>query len=31
MAFPAGNVKTAEEFEQFIDAQIQSELRRESD
>ena len=31
MAFPAGNVKTAEEFEKFIDAQIESELRRESD
>ncbi|HIY46620.1 MAG TPA: trigger factor [Candidatus Alistipes faecigallinarum] len=31
MAFPAGNVKSAEEFEQFIDAQIESELRRESD
>ena len=28
MAFPAGNVKTAEEFEKFIDAQIESELRR---
>ena len=28
---PAGNVKTAEEFEKFIDAQIESELRRESD
>ena len=31
MAFPGGNVKTAEEFEAFIDAQITSELRRESD
>lgn len=31
MAFPNGNVKTAEEFEQFIDAQIESELRRECD
>ena len=31
MAFPAGKVKSAEEFEQFIDAQIESELRRESD
>lgn len=31
MAFPAGDVKTNEEFERFIDAQIASELRRESD
>ena len=31
MAFPGGNVKTAEEFEAYIDAQISSELRRESD
>ena len=31
MAFPEGNVKSAEEFEKFIDAQIESELRRESD
>ena len=31
MAFPAGNVKSAEEFEKFIDTQIESELRRESD
>ena len=31
MAFPGGNVKTAEEFEAYIDAQIASELRRESD
>ncbi|MDE7122856.1 MAG: trigger factor, partial [Alistipes sp.] len=31
MAFPSGNVKTAEEFEAMIDAQIASELRRESD
>lgn len=31
MAFPAGNVKSAEEFEKFIDSQIESELRRESD
>ena len=31
MAFPAGNVKTAEEFEAFVDAEISKELRRESD
>lgn len=31
MAFPAGNVTTAEQFEAFIDEQIASELRRESD
>ena len=31
MAFPSGNVKTAEEFEAMIDGQIASELRRESD
>lgn len=31
MAFPAGNVKTVEEFEAFIDAEIGKELRRESD
>ena len=31
MAFPGGNVKTAEEFEAFIDAEISKELRRESD
>ncbi len=31
MAFPAGDVTTAEAFEQFIDAQIGAELRRESD
>lgn len=31
MAFPEGNVKSAEEFDKFIDAQIESELRRESD
>ena len=31
MAFPAGNVATAEQFEAFIDEQIASELRRESD
>ena len=31
MAFPAGNVKSEEEFDAFIDAQISSELRRESD
>lgn len=31
MAFPAGNVKTAEEFEAFIDAEISKELCRESD
>lgn len=31
MAFPDGQVKSAEEFEKFIDAQIESELRRESD
>lgn len=31
MAFPQGNVKSAEEFDKFIDAQIESELRRESD
>ncbi len=31
MAFPAGNVKSAEEFESFIDAQIAAELKRESD
>lgn len=30
MAFPAGNVTTAEQFEAFIDEQIASELRRES-
>ena len=29
--FPAGNVTTAEQFEAFIDEQIASELRRESD
>lgn len=31
MAFPSGNVTTAEQFEAFIDEQIASELRRESD
>ncbi len=31
MAFPAGNVTTAEQFEAYIDEQIASELRRESD
>jgi trigger factor len=31
MAFPSGDVKSAEEFEAYIDAQISSELRRESD
>ncbi|MDE7069671.1 MAG: trigger factor [Alistipes sp.] len=31
MAFPGGNVKTVEEFEAFIDAEIGKELRRESD
>jgi len=31
MAFPGGNVATAEQFEEFVDAQISSELRRESD
>ena len=31
MAFPAGNMTTAEQFEAFIDEQIASELRRESD
>ena len=31
MAFPQGNVKTEAEFDKFIDAQIESELRRESD
>ena len=32
MAFPAGNVKTAEEFEAFVDARnFEAELRRESD
>ncbi len=31
MAFPAGDVKTAEEFEALIDSQIASELKRESD
>jgi len=31
MAFPAGNVTTVEQFEAFIDEQIASELRRESD
>ncbi|WP_308663884.1 trigger factor [uncultured Alistipes sp.] len=31
MAFSAGNVTTAEQFEAFIDEQIASELRRESD
>ncbi|HJA97980.1 MAG TPA: trigger factor [Candidatus Alistipes avicola] len=31
MAFPSGNVKSAEEFEKFIDEQIERELRRETD
>ncbi len=31
MAFPSGNVKSAEEFEKFIDEDIKSELKRESD
>ena len=31
MAFPGGNVKTVEEFDAFIDAEIGKELRRESD
>ena len=31
MAFPAGNVNAAEEFEAFVDAEISKELRRESD
>lgn len=31
MAFPAGNVTSEAEFEQFVDAQIEAELRRESD
>lgn len=31
MAFPAGEVSTKEAFDKFIDAQIASELRRESD
>lgn len=31
MAFPGGNVATAEAFEEFIDGQIRAELRRESD
>ena len=31
MAFPEGNVKTAEEFAQYIDAQILRDLKREAD
>ena len=31
MAFPAGNVNNEEEFEKFIDEQIESELKRECD
>lgn len=31
MAFPEGNVKTAEEFAQYIDAQIMRDLKREAD
>lgn len=31
MAFPAGNVKSVEEFEAFVDEQIGGELRRETD
>lgn len=31
MAFPDGNVKTAEEFEEYIDNQIAAELSRETD
>lgn len=31
MAFPSGNVKSVEEFEKFIDEQIERELRRETD
>ena len=31
MAFPEGNVKTAEEFAQYIDAQIVRDLKREAD
>lgn len=31
MAFPSGDVKTAEEFEKMIDGQIAAELGRESD
>ena len=31
MAFPSGNVKSADEFEKFIDEQIERELRRETD
>ncbi len=30
-AFPGGEVKSAEEFEKFIDAQIEKELKQESD
>lgn len=31
MAFPEGNVKTAEEFAQYIDAQIMRDLKHEAD
>ena len=31
MAFPAGNVNNEEEFEKFIDEQIEAELKRECD
>lgn len=31
MAFPDGNVKTTEEFEEYIDSQIAAELSRETD